>query len=313
MRLQFGLMALCGVALSANAQTFLYPEDYLSTYNLITFGDLTTTSEVEGRTLVGGNLNTSSSNFGVEFGNATGIDILTVAGNINGNSIQVNNGGNLRIGGASFATVNLNGGGQQINDNSVGSFVNDVQVAMTGYSSFLTGLASTASVSLPGNNDQPTGVTFNAAPAGPNNVAVFDIAGNDLFNNNKVQQIGLNFNGADTVVINVSGSSIVYNGGNFVGSFASDNAASKVIWNFFEADTIQLDRVLWGSVLAPGAAITGIGGNPTNQVIEGSVVANSLLTNSEIHLPTFTGFVPAPSTAGALAFGGLLAARRRRA
>jgi choice-of-anchor A domain-containing protein len=313
MKTQFGIAVACVVASAAQAQPFIVAEDYLSAYNLITFGNLTTTSEVEGRTLVGGNLFGNASNYGVALPNSTGVDVLAVAGNISGSNIQINNGGNLRLGGTSSANLNFNGGGQLINDPSVSQLVGEAQIALTGYSTFLTTQAPTNAVNIPGGNDQPGPVNFSAVAAGPNNVAVFNIDGNSLFNNNKVQQIDMNFNGADTVVINVSGTNITYNSGNFVGLFASDFSAQRVIWNFYEATGLQLDRVLWGAVLAPNANITGIGGNPMNQVIEGSVVANSLLTNSEVHLPTFDGFVPTPGTAAVLGLASLVAARRRRA
>jgi len=313
MRYLTGIAGACVIASAAQAQPFFTGEAYLNAYNLITFGDYTTQSEVEGRTLVGGNLHTSSSNYGVQLPNSLGIDVLTVGGNIFGNNIQVNNGGNLRLGGTSTANINMNGGGQIINDPNAVQIALGAQSVLTGYSAFLNAQAPTGSVFLPGAPDQPGPVNFSAVADGPNNVAVFNINGNSLFNNNKVQQIDINFNSADTVVINVSGTSITYNAGNFVGNFASNFAAERVIWNFYEATSLQIDRTTWGAILAPYADITGIGGNPVNVVLEGSVVAQSFRTNSEVHLPTFTGFVPTPGSVAVLAFSGLVAARRRRA
>ena len=90
----------------------------LSDYNLIVFEDLDSTSEVEGNAFVGGNLNGSSSNYCIKCysgGNFTPFDGvgLKVAGDINGNAKQVNNGADLEYGGSLKTQVNTNGGGSK--------------------------------------------------------------------------------------------------------------------------------------------------------------------------------------------------------
>ncbi|GAL07239.1 hypothetical protein JCM19237_4655 [Photobacterium aphoticum] len=47
--------------------------DILKEYNLIVFDDLTTTSEVEGKTIVYGNINGTASNYGIQLPTASGL------------------------------------------------------------------------------------------------------------------------------------------------------------------------------------------------------------------------------------------------
>lgn len=126
--------------------------------------------------------------------------------------------------------------------------------------------------------------------------------------------------GYDLIVINVAGqdvslpSSINFNGPAGLGA--------NVIWNFYQASTVNLGSKSWyGSVLAPNAQLR------INNFIEGSVVARSLVQNGEIRMgnfqarPTvyapsggFSGAVPEPGTWAMmiLGFGVIGAVLRRR-
>ena len=96
-------------------------------------------------------------------------------------------------------------------------------------------------------------------------VAVFDIDAADLFSN-KTQQIELNLNGSSTAIINVRGTSANWNQGNIVGDLVSDDEVKeKVLWNFYEAETLNFNLALYGSLLAPLASLT----NQT--ILEGTV------------------------------------------
>jgi hypothetical protein len=92
-------------------------------------------------------------------------------------------------------------------------------------------------------------------------------------------------------VFNVSGSAIDFKGneeGNITGT------AGDVIWNFFQATTVDLETQIGGQILAPDAAVTN--GNQ----IDGSLVAKSWNGNGELHSNLFTGIspfaVPEPGT-----------------
>lgn len=94
----------------------------LHNYNLVVFEDLTSNSEVEGNTLVGGNLLGSSSNYCIKCYSGGGFVPfdgvgLKVSGNIEGNPKNVNNGSDLEYGGSLNAIVNMNGGTSAQNSN----------------------------------------------------------------------------------------------------------------------------------------------------------------------------------------------------
>lgn len=296
-----GLIALAAIAGSTNAATTF------TDFNLIVLGNLDSTSEVEGRAAIKGHLSGPASNYATKLTPASswlGVDTLIVGGNLTATNIQIE-AGNLRLGGSQGSTqVNFNGGGSKIVDAGAASIVDGFGSQMQATRLALSALAPTASITLPGS--QPAGVTFNAVP-GAGGVAVFTVDGNSLFNNDKVQHMDLNLNGATSVVINVLGSAVTWNHGNMVGGFTSADARSKVIWNFFQATSVNLtSKALNGSLLAPNAEVSFQG------VIEGSAFVGSMTQRGEVHLPLYTGIVPAP---GALSLAGmslLIATRRRR-
>lgn len=276
-------------------------------FNLVVLGNLDSTSEVEGRTAVRGHLSGPSSTYATRLTPASaylGVDTLIVGGNLQATTINLN-AGNLRLGGSQGSTiVNYNGGGVKITDAGAPGIVDGLGAQMFSARDALASYAATATVTLPGS--QPAGVVFEAAP-GPGGVAVFSVDGNSLFNNDKVQQMDLHLNGATSVIINVSGSSVTWNHGNMVGGFTSADARSKVIWNFYEATSINLtSKALNGSLLAPGAQVSFQG------VIEGSAFVAGMTQRGEVHLPLYGGVVPAPGPLSLAAAGALIAFRRRR-
>lgn len=276
-------------------------------YNLVVLGNLNSTSEVEGRTFVGGNLGGPSSTYGTRLTPAAhwlGVDVLSVAGNVNvANQINLN-AGNLRRGGARSGGLNLNGGGQDIIDPNLPTVVPGMAAELAAASQFFNALTPDSSVTLPG--VQPGPAVFNATP-GQDGVAVFNISGASLFQNGLVQQIDLNTGGATQIVVNVSGAGIHWNSGNMVGNWLLPSVRANTIWNFFEATSLTFDRNFNGAVLAPMAHLT----NTT--AIDGSVFVGSMTANGEVHLPNYTGLIPAPGPVGVLVAGGLAAVRRRRA
>jgi choice-of-anchor A domain-containing protein len=320
--------------------------DVLKTWNLVVLGDLTSSSEVEGRTFVGGDLNGNSSNYQIQpiAASSTGTPGLTVVGDVNGGSKNLNNGSGAVVGGNVNSGLNLNGAAQtvlvggsisntNVNQNTVNSglaasdpaFAQNltqqkslIETSMTGLSHTMSTQASNSQLTITGN----TG-TFNAQPDS-SGVAVFNISAADL---DKIGEIKFNLNGADTAIVNVSGTSINLND-NFLGG--TQNLGEHVIWNFPEATSLALSTAWGGSVLAPTAAAT------TGNYIQGSAVFGSLVQNGEMHIGTYTGNYTAPSDPGtstssggsssggtevpepgmvalfAVALGGLLFWRRRR-
>tara|TARA_B110000467_G_scaffold20786_3_gene18293 strand:- start:372 stop:1367 length:996 start_codon:yes stop_codon:yes gene_type:complete len=109
-----------------------------------------------------------------------------------------------------------------------------------------------------------------------NDLHVLNLDASDmLFSNYFLSEIDQN----DTVILNISGTDITTSTGNFGGSDDSlKNMSDNVIFNFFEAETLNINAALYGSILAPQADIkTG------NGVIWGQVIANSWQGNAQIN------------------------------
>lgn len=282
--------------------------DSFSSFNLYVGGNLDSTTEVEGRTFVRGNLTGPSSNYATMLtpsSNYQGVDTLLVGGNINVTNINVN-AGNVRLGGSQTGNVNLNGvGGTLIHDSSVALTGTGFLTQMSNVSSLLAGLTPNSNVSIP--IGQPGPVTFNASPSGPDNVAVFSIPAG-LLSNVLVQQYNLNANGASSIIINVVGSTVNYNQGNFVGAWTTNAVRATTMWNFIDATNIAFDRQFNGAVLAPLANLSNSG------PIEGSTwIGGNFTQRGEVHLPNYGGYVPEPASLTLLAIGALTMLRRRSA
>jgi choice-of-anchor A domain-containing protein len=240
--------------------------------------------------------------------------VLTIAGNLDsGATANIEAGGNLRIGGSVNGTVNLNGGGGSIVHALPLINLASLQSSMIALSSSLNGLTANSSVTLPG--AQPSNIVFNADFV--NGIAVFDVNASDIFENPKAQQILLNVGSAvpadSTIIINVAGSDINFDEGNFGADFNNSSWSSQVLWNFSGATTLNVanslgvDRELWGSVLAPSADTTLDSTSP----IDGTVVVGNADLQGEIHLPQFAGNVPEPMCMAIMGIGSLFLLRRR--
>lgn len=271
-------LAVAAAATSVEAASF-------GAYNLVVFGDLTSNSEVEGNSFIGGNLYGTSSNYCTHctpestfhpFDNVG----LKVVGNVYGDAKQIDNGTDLVYGGDLSAPINLNGGGSQSFDGDLGSEFESLKNYLLETSSYLAELDSNSSVEVPG--EQPGAVRFNASG---DEFAVFDIDAAELFSG-KTQQIELNLNGSEVAIINVSGESANWTTGNMVGALTSDAVRQKVIWNFYEATDLNLKNAVQGSLLAPLAALTNY------TPIEGTVVVESFDQYGEVHWPSFAGELP---------------------
>lgn len=255
----------------------------LSQYNLIVFEDLDISSNVFGNTIVGGNLR-GNGDFAVRRAALDqGPDTLIVGGHMNGN-FNVN-AGNVRYGGNQRGNLNLNGnygsGRDKIFDSSID--ISHLVTELTADSMLFSSLEANSTVQAPSPGGQHGPVIFNASG---DDLAVFNINGNDIFGNNRVQQIEFNLNGSETAIINVRGTDINFRHGNIVGNLLSEGVKDKVIWNFFEATDIRIERQLYGSLLAPHAHVQN------RAFIEGTVAVRSLNQDAQIHTPSFSGQIP---------------------
>ena len=170
----------------------------------------------------------------------------------------------------------------------------------------------------------PNQITFTVADSNPATAAVFNLTSVQFSN---AQQFQFNFASLNKpVIINISGAADgVYNW-NANGASASpgvsvlQDISQNVIYNFLDATTLNINREVYGSVLAARATVT----NAAN--INGSVVAKIFNQQAEVHLGTYArsitivpdevGVVPEPATWALLIAGfGMtgVAMRRRKA
>ena len=97
-------------AKSVHAQT-LTASQILQQFNAVVFGGFSTSSDVEGRAVIGGAL-TNGQTFYLRPGSeaASTFAALSVYGSVTGGNIDIDNGGGVTVGGLNSATMSLNGG-----------------------------------------------------------------------------------------------------------------------------------------------------------------------------------------------------------
>jgi choice-of-anchor A domain-containing protein len=340
------ILALLVVSSSPALAITTAPE-LLNDYNLIVFGNATSSSDVDGTAFIGGNL-TGGSYDGHDVN--TGVNALTVGGNLSGSvtvngpglavggnlattnyngngggnayiggswtgsaNFNLNNTGNVFLGGTKTGSGNVNGGNLFQNQNVQSNVpnagtVSTIQNTLTSYSNMLGGLAQNSNFTISGGT-----ATFNATP-NAQGLAVFDISSAQTFFS-MVNQISFNLNGAKEVVVNVSGAgtSNLNIAANFLGGQAQ-TLATDTIWNFTDAQSITIGDQFGGDFLAVNAAVA------LNQNLEGTLVALSLTQNAEVHddgpdqnlVPQTPLPLAWPLFASALAAFGLFARRRAR-
>ena len=284
--------------------------DAMKEWNLIVLGDLQSAGQVEGRTFVGGNLSGGSSDYQVRTPapSPRGTPGLTVVGDVNGGHKNLNNASGAAIGGNVNSGFNLNGASQtvqvggrisntNVNQNTVNSGLNTTNPAfrvgleqqksllgssLTNLSSDMKGMAGNSSFTVSGSRG-----TFDAK-----GVAVFNITSADL---SKISEIKFNLNGAETAIVNVSGSAIALNQ-NFLGG--TKGLGENVIWNFADATSVAISTAWGGSVLAPKAI-----GQVSNS-IDGSGVFGSLQQNGRLSGGYDGNYVPPTTNPGGGSSGG---------
>lgn len=167
-------------------------------------------------------------------------------------------------------------------------------------------LEANSVATLPGNG----GLSFSATPADIDGyqVAVFNVTAEQLMDGS-ISRFDLALNGADTVLVNVSGGDVTLSK-SFTGDFV--NNESSVLFNFYEAETVSVDVNVRGGIYAPFATVDQNGSN-----IDGTVVAAEFDQTAEVHDERFDGYlpydmIPEPASTVLVMLGGMVLLRRRR-
>src|SRR5471032_2287830 len=236
----------------------------LNQFNEVVLGNATSTSDIDGRAWVGGSLTG-----GGYVGHSGQTPASSYAGvNVAGSASGTNfNGGHSALTGtlaSTEAAATSTNFGQQLG----------------ALSTSLSKMASTGSTVTIDKNGL---ATFNAV-VNKSGVAVFDLTSIDTTLFSTAKEFTFNLNGASTVIMNSNDTSASINA-NFLGGSAQ-TVGSKIIWNFYDATTLNIGAQFGGDVLATKATLT----NSDN--IEGGVFVDNLTQKAEIHLQPFSGSVP---------------------
>jgi choice-of-anchor A domain-containing protein len=252
--------------------------DLLHSYNLITTGDVSTNSDVEGSAVIGGTL--------------TGATFFNNSQNWPQNPVVYTYGyqyGNLNLNAGTLYLEkdhkggNINANGAHVIYSAPPSPLSTYTDPLTALSTQLAGAATTAGshIILDVGNGTSNSVIFDT---GANTVGdvIFNISAADLqYDFSQASNIKFNIenSGVTSVTINVTGGSfyeptnINWNG----------PAQQKVLFNFVNATSVSVGN--WeASIVAPSAAVSIHSGN-----IEGSVFAASFGGGGEIHNLPFNG------------------------
>lgn len=327
-----GLMAVAPMAQASAAlvgQSISTGIAALKEWNVVSFNNFSSYNHVDGRVFVGGTFN-AGGNFTIQNNNipasSYGTGALTVVGSaaLNG---SVNAGGGINVGGSVSGNFNNNGNNVVTYGGSNSAFANnttftngganftstlqsqsnDIKASLTSLSQNLAALANTSGVTVGGDSNNQT-ITVTGS-----GLQVLNWS-EAMFEGNSNQQLLVNLPSNATLVINVAGTDIDFNR-----NFNRFNGDNRVLFNFYQATTVDIGRQFSGSVLGVFADITG--GNSGN--IDGTVIGNNVVQNAngEIHNNYFQGdlssigsgsgvvVAPEPSTWGMLILGfGLIGA-----
>ncbi len=235
--------------------------DTLGTFNLVT-NRLENGHTVQGRSYVGDTLTQVSGQFATNLPN-DGADFagLSVNGDIRNSNINLGNGVTALITGVRIQS--------NVNNGTLVEGATDLPVfdfdQFKADSAFLASLSGDAP-DLSDQNHKRFGGAANAdlsEAAFGANTRIVHTSLQDL----QTGGYSVDVSGVDTVVINVSGTT-----GRFqMNALGGTASAPKVIWNFYEATSLDVNAVIMGHVLAPYATLNGFNGGS-----EGTVIADAV-------------------------------------
>lgn len=249
----------------------------LAQWNIVTSGDLEKINDIGGNTFVGGNLVVPNSFTAASAGNSIpASDVsLAVGGNIDGGGPINVNGGSVAVGGTieGSRTINMNSHGTITLGNPAAvpaSPVSQIVLASQYWSTLVSNSRESAAA-----NGQ---LDFNCS--GSSSLAVFNVNASEMFGSGYQGFTLRPSAGTSEVIINISGANVNWASGNFFSQFNSGYWDGRVLFNFFNATTVNLSGQIGGYVVAPNANLT------EDNDIDGGVMAKNLTVDSEVNLPS---------------------------
>ncbi|MGJ8691594.1 MAG: choice-of-anchor A family protein [Thalassotalea sp.] len=259
-----------------------------------------TSSDVEGRLAAGGTVDISNYSVNIKAGDQLYSDTseqpaLVVGGDLNLSSGQI--AGDVYVGGnyTSTSTGTITNGTATIGGVSPVDFAAEF-ANLRELSANLALLAANSVASDTWSSQYLVGAGENGLG---NDLHVFNLDASDMqFSDYFLSAI----DDGDTVLFNVAGTNISTGTGNFAGSDHSlENISGNILFNFYEAETLEINAALFGSILAPTANIDADYG-----VIWGQVIAKSWQGNAQINDNPFKSNrvdIPEPSSIAIFALG----------
>lgn len=248
-------------------------------YNVFILGNITQPSaDTEGKLAVGGNANLGGYSVGDKLANTNGTeDVLVVGGNLIYTSGRVYN-GNVVFGG----TSNLPVSSVSIEEGTLRQEANVIDFAAA--TTYLEGLSTQLGGYAPNGTTTFQWGTLNLSNGDPF-FNIFSVNAADL---NAAHTVEINVPNGATVLVNIYGTTVDWNGGLFVNGTSIRN----VIYNFPEATAITISGIdVKGSFLAPFADLTFPAG-----IITGQTIVKSMTGSGQFNLSPFIGNVPSNQT-----------------
>jgi choice-of-anchor A domain-containing protein len=290
-KLWFNTSAVASLVIPAQSTT-----NYMGDFNVIVFTNLYTTTAIEGKSWIGGNLtNGNSFSLGRNYSPSAAENVVVVGGSPgSGNAISMEGNSNSRLALTSTLFrgnrhINWNGGGNEasrlVYDATIPARTLIMQAELQAMSRELSTAAATSTVITPVNQSNKRVLTCTPNASG---VAVFNIAASSLFGAANLAEVTLGFaagvseSSVKGVLINVTGTTVqTGNQFNFGGKFTDDNWRKKILWNFPATQTMNMAaQRMDGAVLAPYASVT------SNNDFKGSLACKALnLSGTCFRLP----------------------------